>query len=239
MATIKESKTSPTSAPTSPTLGTDIEFAEVRAVGPNWFEQNSQLVLGFVAAGMLIALGIFLYGKFVSEPARAEAAADMWQAEQLFEQDSFQVAVQGRPGVVMGFLNIIEDHGGTPSGNLANYYAGVSYLQLGQHDAAISYLDDFDAEGTLLPATKAGALGDAYAQKGDLAKAESYYEEAVEESGDNLVTAPYFLKKLGLLRERNGNKASALDLYTRIREEFANSEQASDIDKFIARASAE
>lgn len=242
MATIKENKTAPTTPPSSPTLGTDVEYAEVRSTGPagpNWFEKNAQLVLGVVGAGLLIALGIFLYNKFVSEPARAEAAADMWQAEQLFEQDSFQVAVQGRPGVVMGFLNIIDDHGGTPSGNLARYYTGVSYLHLGQYDAAIDYLEDFDADGTLLPATKAGALGDAYAQKGDLAKAESYYEDAVDAAADNLVTAPYFLKKLGMLRERNGDKASASELYVRIREEFPNSEQAGDIEKFVARASAQ
>ncbi len=242
MATIKENKSAATPAPHSPTLGTDIEYAEVRATGqngPNWFERNGQLVIGIVAAGLLIALGIFLYQKFVSEPAAAEAAADMWQAEQLFEQDSFQVAIQGRQGVVRGFLDIIEDHGSTPSGNLANYYAGVGYLHLGQYDAAILYLDDFDAEGTLLPATKAGALGDAYAQKEDLATAEKYYNEAVDEADDNLVTAPYFLKKLGMLRERNGDKAGAAELYERIREEFPNSEQASDIEKFIARAGAE
>ena len=234
MATIKETKESKL-PPASPVLGTEVDFTEVKPQGPTWFEQNSQLVFGIIAACLLIALGIFLYAKLIAEPARAEAAADMWRAEQFFEQDSFQVALQGRAGSTLGFLDIIEDHGSTPSGNLANYYAGICYLQLGQYDAAISYLEDFDADGTLLPATKAGAIGDAYAQKGELEKAEDYYEEALDEADDNLVTAPYFLKKLGLLRERNGDKAAANELYSRIREEFANSEQAADIDKFIAR----
>ena len=233
MAVAKERKL----PPTAPVLGTDVEFAEVSSRGASWFERNGQAVFVVVIVGILVALGIFLYQRLVQEPARVEAASEMWRAEQLFERDSFQVALQGRPGSVTGFLDIIEDYGSTPSGNLAHYYAGVSYLHLGQYEAAITYLDDFDAEGTLLPAAKAGALGDAYAQNGDLATAETYYAEAVDEADDNLVTAPYFIKKLAMLRERNGDKAGALELYERIRTEFPTSTEAQDISKFIARAS--
>ena len=233
MAVAKERKL----PPTAPVLGTDVEFAEVSSQGASWFERNGRYVAFAVGIGILVALGIFLYQRLIQEPARLEAATEMWRAEQLFEQDSFQVALQGRPGSVTGFIAITEDYGSTPSGNLANYYAGVSYLYLGQYAAAISYLEDFDAEGTLLPAAKAGALGDAHAQNGDLATAEGYYEDAVDLAGDNLVTAPYYIKKLAMLRERNGDKASALELYERIRTEFPTSTEAQDIGKFTARAS--
>lgn len=234
MAVAKERKL----PPSSPVLGTDVEFKEVVPQGPSWFERNGKFVAGVAAGAIVIALGIFLYQRLVMEPARLEAATEMWRAEQLFERDSFQVALNGRPGSVTGFLDIIADYGSTPAGNLANYYAGVSYLHLGQYPAAISYLSDFDADGTLLPAAKAGALGDAYAQNGELDTAEGLYEDALEASGDNLVLAPYYLKKLGMLRERNGDNAGAYELYERIRVEFPTSEQASDIAKFIARTSA-
>ena len=223
--------------PAAPVLGTDVEYAEVSPRGGSWFERNGQLIFVAVGVGILVALGIFLYQRLVQEPARIEAATEMWRAEQLFEQDSFQVALEGRPGSVTGFLAIIDDYGSTPSGNLAHYYAGVSYLHLGQYEAAISYLEDFDADGTLLPAAQAGALGDAYAQNSDLATAASHYEDAVDLAGDNLVTAPYFIKKLAMLRERNDDKAGARELYERIRVEFPNSTEAQDISKFIARAS--
>ena len=87
-----------------------------------------------------------------------------------------------------------------------------------------------------MPAAKAGALGDAHAQNGDLETAETYYREALDESGDNLVLAPYYIKKLGMLEERKGDKAAAKTLYERIRTEFPTSEQATDIAKYIARA---
>ena len=231
MAVAKERKL----PPKSPVLGTDVEFNEVTPQGPSWFERNGKYVAAVAAVGILIALGIFLYQRLVKEPQRIRAATEMWRAEQLFEQDSFQVALQGRAGSVTGFLEIIDKYGSTPSGNLAHYYAGVSYLHLDQYPAAISLLDDFDAEGTLLPAAKAGALGDAHAQNGNMDAAEQYYREALDEAGDNGVLAPYYLKKLGMLHERNGDKASAKTLYERIRTEFPTSSEANDIAKYIAR----
>ena len=233
MAVAKERKL----PPKSPVLGTDVEFAEVTPQGPSWFERNGKLVAAIAAAGIVIALGIFLYERIIMEPKRVEAATEMWRAEQLFERDSFDVALNGRPGSVTGFLEIIDEYGSTPSGNLAHYYAGVSYLHLGQYPAAISYLMDFDADGTLMPAAKAGALGDAHAQNGNMDAARDYYEQALEASGDNNVLAPYYLQKLGMLHERDGDAASAKTLYERIRTEFPNSDQARDIAKYIARTS--
>ena len=233
MAVAKERKL----PPKPPVLGTDVEYSEVAPQGPSWFERNGKLVAGVAAAGILIALGIFLYQRLIMEPARVEAATEMWRAEQLFEQDSFQVALDGRAGSVTGFLEIIDDYGSTPSGNLAHYYAGVSYLHLGQYAAAISYLSDFDADGTLMPAAKAGALGDAHAQNGNMDAAQGYYEEALDAADDNAVLAPYYLQKLGMLHERNGDKASAKTLYERIRTEFPSSNEARDIAKYIARTS--
>jgi len=93
----------------------------------------------------------------------------------------------------------------------------------------------FDEDGSILPATKSGAIGDALAQKGDLDGAEGYYKTAVSEAGENTLLAPYFLNKLGLLRERQGNKAAANELYKRIQIEFPNSNEAQDIQKFLMR----
>ena len=54
-----------------------------------------------------------------------EAKAQMWMAEQYFERDSFNLALNG-DGNYLGFLDIIEEYGITKSANLANYYYGRS-----------------------------------------------------------------------------------------------------------------
>ena len=233
MAEIKETSVTP---PPTRALGAPVDFTEVPASnGPNWFEANQKLIVGIVAGVLAIGALAFFYRKFVQEPAQATAASEMWRAQQLFDVDSFQVALTGRPGSVTGFLDIVDNYGSTPTGNLAKYYAGISYLNLGQYDAAIDFLEDFDADGTLLPITKAGALGDAHAQKGELDRAEAYYEEALDEADDHALLAPYYLKKLGMFRESQGDRAEANTLYSRIRDEFPDSEEAGDIRKYIAR----
>ena len=222
--------------PPRPGTGTDVDLSPAQHDGRDWLERHQTLILSVVGALVLVGIGVFLYREFIVKPQQAEASEYMWQAQQLFAQDSFEVALLGRPdGSVLGFETIAEDYGGTPAGNLAEYYAGISYLHLGQYDAAIDALESFDEDGSLLPATKAGALGDAYAQKDDLASARGHYDTALSEAGDNSLLAPYYLKKLALLDEREGNVAQANERYRRIKSEFPTSNEASDIDKFVLR----
>ena len=43
----------------------------------------------------------------------------------------------------LGFIDIADDYSSTKAGKLANYYAGLSYLYLGEFENAIDYLEDF------------------------------------------------------------------------------------------------
>ena len=45
-----------------------------------------------------------------------------------------------------GFLDISTQFSGTKSANIANYYAGVSYLKLKEYEKAIEYLSKFDSD---------------------------------------------------------------------------------------------
>jgi len=201
----------------------------------DWLENNQKLIVGVVAGLVVIAAAIFLYRTFIAAPQQAEANQQLWRAQQAFEQDSFQKALTLPAPGYLGLLDIIDEYGSTPAGNLASYYAGVSYLHLGQHQAAIDYLKAFDAEGEILPSSKLNALGDAHAQLGQLDEARDYYEDALAEAEGNHALAPYLLKKLGLMSERDGDKAAAHDYYSRLQSEYAESSEARDIEKFILR----
>ena len=219
----------------APGTETPIGLTDAQRDGQDFLERNQKTILGVVGALVAIAAAIFLYRTLVQAPAQAEASEQLWRAQQRFEQDSFQLALTNPAPGYLGFLDIADEFGGTPAGNLANYYAGVSYLQLGQYEAAESYLKSYDPDGEILPATHAGALGDAVAQLGRLDEAEDYYEEALDEAEGNALLEPYFLKKLGMLRERNGDAAAANAYYLRIRTDYPRSREAGDVDKYILR----
>ena len=205
---------------------------------PFWETYQKQIIYG---AGAIAALFLVYWGykNLVVEPKQKEAVGAMWKAQQMFEKDSFAQALNS-PGLEAdGFLAIIDKYGSTPAGNSAKYYAGVCYLQTGDFDNAIKYLEDYSPEGELLPIMKYGVLGDCYSEKQDFAKALSMYEKATS-AGDNETLVPIYLKKLGMLNEKQGNKDAALKAYERIRSEFPNptSSDWRDIEKYIYRASA-
>lgn len=211
-----------------------VDIVEVRDQAQGFMEKNQQLIFG---AGLVIVLlfgGYILYKNFYQAPREAEALEQMNLAEYMFERDSFAQALQS-PGVgSSGFLDIIENYGSTKAGNLAHYYAGVSYLNLGQYEAALDYLKDYDADGDIMPVMKHGTMGDTYSELGQMDEAMRQYQKAVD-AADNETLTPYYLKKVGMLHEKQGNLADAQEAYARIKDEYPTSPYATDIDKYITR----
>lgn len=214
-----------------------INIVEVRDQAQNFFDRNQKYILGIAGAFLLIVGGYWAYKNFYIEPRQKEAEEQMFQAEIQFERDSFALALTNPGGGYSGFLDIIDNYKGTKAANLANYYAGICYLNLGQYDAAVDYLKTYKAKDAVTPAMKFGALGDAYSEKNDLGQALDYYKKAVSATNNEAVT-PYYLKKLGMLQEKQGQYSDAKANYERIKREFPYSPIAVDIDKYIIRAGA-
>ena len=214
-----------------------VDITEVKAKAENWFEENQKVILGVVTAIVVVVGGVFAYRNLYQIPRNNEALEAMYQAEFRFQQDSFRLALENPGNGADGFLAIIDQYGSTKAGNMAKYYAGISFLNLAQYDDAIKYLNDFSAKGNLLPIMKNGALGDAYAEKNELDKAISFYSKA-SKAGDDAFLTPYYLKKLGLLSERQGKFKESLAAYETISQKYPNSNDGQSIEKYIARVSA-
>lgn len=202
----------------------------------DWFEKNKKLILGLIAAFMLIAAAFIVYKFFVKEPLEKEAKAAIFKAEQQFARDSFALALENPGGGYDGLLDVIDNYSGTSTANLAKLYAGISYLNLGRFEDAISYLNSHSSSGTYSPILKNGNLGDAYSENGDFDKALTFYDKATSASEDALLT-PYYLYKLGLLSKKQGNNSKALSAFNKIKDKYPASEEASSIDLLITSVS--
>lgn len=211
-----------------------IDMVEVREQAVGFFERYRNFILGGLGLIVLVIVGWVAYKQFFLKPKQQEAVDQMFQAQIQFDRDSFQLALLNPGGGYLGFLDVIDNYSGTPAANLANYYAGVCYLHLGKYDAAVSYLKDFKAKGDVMPIMRNGALGDAYAELNDLSSAMSYYKKAVSVSENDLLT-PYYLKKVAMLSEKNGDTKAALDAYEKIKNKYPDSPDAKDIEKYIVR----
>lgn len=210
-----------------------IDISEVSGQAEDFFQKYQKQIL-IVGGAILLIVGGWLAYKFAYKaPRQKQALEQMAQAEYQFQRDSFAAALANPGGGFPGFADIAKKFSGTDAGNAALYYAGVSSLNLGQYDAAISYLDDFSPAGKLLPAMKYGTLGDAYAEKGDLAKALSLYKKAADEE-ENAVISPYYLKKVAMLSQKQGDAAGAKSAWQKIKNDYPTSTEAREADKYIS-----
>lgn len=201
-----------------------------------YFEKNSKVITIIFGAAVVVALLLLATHRFYSLPREVKAKEQMFVAEQYFEKDSFNLAING-DGNYPGFLDIIDDYGSTPAGKLARYYAGISNLHLGKYQEAIDFLEDFKTNDLLVSPVAKGATGDAYCELGNKEKAVKLYMEAAELNSNSFTTPIYYLKA-GNLYETLGNKDKALAAYMIIKDKYAESNEGRSIDKYIARLTA-
>ena len=209
-----------------------------------WVEKNQKYILGIVGAIAICVLGYIGYEQFIQEPKEAEAANEIFQAQQYYEEamnapspDSlYNLALNGGEGKY-GFLDIIDNYGGTSAGNRAKYYAGMAYLNLKDYQNAIDYLDRYKGKDEMTGPLAKGAIGDAFVQLNQNEEALKYYEEAAAMS-DNGVTAPRFLLKAGIIALNLGKADVALTHFKAIEDNYPNAPEALRAEIYVGQAEA-
>jgi len=210
------------------------EIIEESLTKSEQFIERNKKILSWIITGILgIALLYMAVKKYYFVPLEEEAQSQIFMAVRYFEKDSFKLALDG-DGNYLGFNDIIDEYSWTKAGNLAKYYAGISYLKLGNYEEAISLLNDFESDDIMISVMALGAIGDAYAELGENQEAASYYEKAADYK-ENEFTTPMFLFKAGLMNELMGNNDKALELYETIKKEYPRSTESRTIKKYISR----
>ena len=197
-----------------------------------FIENNKKTISVIVIALVIVVLAIFGIKKYYIEPRNEEAMAQMFRAEQFFANDDYATALNG-DGNNAGFMDIINNYGSTKSGNLAKYYAGICYLNLGDFDNAIKYLGEYKGKDEMVKPLAMGAMGDAYLELDNPAEAAKCYEKAAL-NPKNTFTTPMMLMKAGYSYEMVENYQKALEMYTIIQKEYPTSNEGFNIEKNIA-----
>lgn len=198
-----------------------------------FIEKNQKTITIIVLALIVLVGGYWAYKKLYIEPLEVEAQRQVFYAQTSFSNDEYQVALEG-DGNSPGFLEIIDTYGNTPIGNLSNYYAGICYLHLGEFENAINYLKKFKTSNIELKSIAAGAIGDAQLELGNKEEAVKAYNKAIS-SPTSEITTPFYLLKIGVVYEELGENEKALKSYQTIKEDYKNSSEARQIDKYITR----
>ena len=199
-----------------------------------FFNKNGKLIGGIAAGIVVVAAVVFCWYKFAYQPAVQEAQGQMAFAEENFRAGDYELALNG-DGNTLGFVQIIDEYG-AKAGEAVYFYAGVCELHLGNFESAINYLESYNGNDAILAARAAACIGDAYTGLENYGKALTYFEKAAK-SADNMFAAGYLLKA-GAVAEKLGDDAKALSFYQTIKDQYPQSMEGYDIDKYIGRIEA-
>lgn len=200
----------------------------------NFIDKYKKVFL--IGGGALIAivLGFIGYKKLVSEPHELESQNAYTDAFYDWQNDSLTTAVAGT-SEYDGMEDVAAEYGGTSGGDIANYALGTAAMNNGDYESALGYFDECGFDDVVLGSMVIGLKGDCYVELDRYEDAADAFENAADREKNDFTT-PMYLLKAGLTYEEIGNNEKALAIYQDIKDNWSKSEEAQNIEKYIARA---
>jgi len=229
----------------STTAGVFNTLDESASKTEQFVSKYQNIIVGVIVVIIIGILGYLGYNRFILQPLQEEASNELSRSQEYFnlaleanqprEKDSlFNLAIDGAQGK-FGFVDIAKEYSSTKSGELANYYAGISYLNIGDYKTAISYLENFNANDEMISTFAVGAIGDAFLQLEQIEDALSYYEKAAN-LRDNNYTTPKYLFKAALAAMQINKADKAIKYLKQIEDKYPKSEEAKKLEPYLGKA---
>ncbi len=202
----------------------------------HFFENNGKKITMAIVALIALAVVIFGYKSVVVEPRMEKASAMLYKAQLLLESETpdYQLALTG-DAATPGFIEVAEQYGSTPSGNLAKHYVGICYLHTGDFDNAAKFLSQYKpSKGTVASVVNAQNLalqGDVAVEKDNFTAAISLFKKAAA-AADNALTAPSYLFKAALSAIAAGDVKGAKVILDEISTKYPGTDEANKADKY-------
>ena len=222
------------------------QLSETLNQSETFFMKHKGAILCCILLFVIVVAGIICYFTFIANPREDKASTQLGAAQELFQNEQYELALKGDSTGVAGFLKVASEYSGTDAGNLANLYAGLCYAGLEKWDEAVKYLEEFNPQDdAMISPAGISALGNAYAHIGKLDKAVSTLIKAADDAdkkgneGVNNSLAPTFRLQAAKILESQGKKDDALEIYQEIKEKYVASAlvQTQEIDEYIERCS--
>jgi len=207
-----------------------------------FYQQNKKYVRWALTGIAVIVIAVFMF--INNRRANNEkAAAEFGKVFKLYDMavtdpKQYTIAINGQPERgIMGLKGIVENYGGSESGELARFYLANCYFNLGQYDEALKHYDNFSGADNLLRSSALAGVGSCYEAKKEYGKAASSYEKAAS-MASNTTSTPEYLNEAGRCYGLSGDKEKAIALFKRIKKEYPTSTFAREADRYISQFSA-
>ena len=201
-----------------------------------FFQKYKNWMLGGLAAilAIVVVYRFFFEDKSSNQNSVMEANELMVWPIRYMEMDSLDKAIYG-DGQNYGFSDIAKKYKGSKAGNVANYGLAVCWIKLGDLDQGMTNLKKVKKGDNMLSASTYSMMGFVYEEKQQFKDAANYYEKASKTPAENPFTTPFFLMEAARCYESAGDAKAAVAVYERIKQEFPESEEGGQVEKYLAK----
>ncbi len=202
----------------------------------SFYEENKKLIsIGItVVAAVIIALVIY----FKNQGENNERATTQLAAiHPFYDNAQYQQAVDGVPERnIVGLKAIVDNYGGTRTGDMARFYLADAYFQLGKYTDALNEFDDCDPSAALLQASRLAGIAASHEALGNHKDAGVYFERAAGKEPTPGTIAEY-LNNAARNFAQAGEKERALEILRRLQKNHPTTTYGREAERFISQLS--
>lgn len=213
----------------------EANVGEIFSKSERFIETYKKTITIAVTAIILLVVAILGARQYYFLPKEKEAQSAIFPGESYMANQQWELALNGNEADYIGFLGIIEDYGITKTAKLAKAYAGICLYHLNKPEEALSYLKEYKANDKIVEPVIHGLMGDCYVDLGKAEEGVKYFNKAAANANSDFIS-PIYLKKAGTAYESLLDYKNAIKAYNTIKDKYPNSQEASDIEKYIDRA---
>lgn len=200
----------------------------------HFYRNNKGVVIG-TGIGLLLSIALVIGYVVWSIEQEDEAQILLGQAEEYFMMGELQLALEGNDEPFEpGFIQIADNYSRTRAGNLATYYAAVVHFELGEYGEALSYMERFSLPEGVMGVTPVSFHASILSELNRYEEAGEKFLEAAEWTENESMT-PYNLIEAAISFEAAGARDRAVTVLNRIIQEYPNSPQVSEAERFKGR----
>ena len=212
----------------------EANVGELFSKSERFIETYKNHIIIAVAAVILIVVTVLGIRQYYLIPQEKEAQAAIFPGENYMASQQWEMALNGDGKDYIGFLGIIDDYGITKTAKLAKAYAGICLYHLNSPEEALDYLKKYKANDNVIAPVIKGLMGDCYVDMGEVTEGIKYFNKAASDANSEHIS-PIYLKKAAIAYESIFDYTNALKAYETIKNKYPNSQEASDIEKYIDR----
>jgi tetratricopeptide (TPR) repeat protein len=202
-----------------------------------WYEEYKRYVLWGVAGIALLVLAVVVYSNN-RRNADQRASTALGQIISIYDRGDYGLALSGIPEQnVMGLQAIVDNYGGSRSGDLARLYAANCYLYLGEADKALKLYEDFGGPDKAMQAARMAGEAGCYEMKKNYKEAAEALLKAAGKDPKGVNAANHLLRA-GIDYKLAGDKEKALELFRKLKQEYPKAEETRRVDFYIGELGA-